>query len=82
MDGIDGAGSFNGSSSVIEINSVASSLQTSDITFSAWVNPTANVSSSSGYQAIVRMGDDPSSNDVVLSFNQLDVQLLGDQGQG
>jgi hypothetical protein len=65
---IGGAARFNGSSNQIEINSAAKGLQAGDLAFSLWMNPSAAFTSGMGYQTLLRLGDNASSNDVNLSL--------------
>jgi hypothetical protein len=65
---IGGAASFNGTSSQIGIDSIAKSLQAGDITFSLWINLSANYSTGMEYQTLLRLGDNASNNDVILSL--------------
>ena len=66
---IDGGGAFGGSAK-IEADGTAAGVQTGSFTYSAWVTLTNSFASGQAAQIIMRNGDSPSNNDIMLSFGQ------------
>lgn len=60
----------------IEVDGIKTALQTSDLTFAAWVKFPSTYTAASNPAELMRFGDSNSNNDVALSFGRVDNNVL------